>query len=286
MNSNKAREFFSAYFEDSLDSGLRQAFERTLRVDAGLQAEYRAFEQTMASLGTMKSAEIAIPDDLTERISARLDLHLFEQKQARKSPLLVFWKPLAVAGLAAVALVGTLLTLNSDRQSGPVEGGLVPSGLNPPPAPSPEADSHTLKLESPDGKARTVKVTNFLTGDSVAEFKVEAGEDASIQLKNSGTQIGFSKIETSPDGSVLFVAVPSKTALRTDHAQDATIRGAAMRLSAQYGRPVVLLCKDPLHALTVAESTHVDALAGARSVFGEGFAVELRSDGFLWVQQH
>src|SRR3989442_1402138 len=39
MNINKAREFFSAYYENKLDLGLKQSFERELRSDAQIQVD-------------------------------------------------------------------------------------------------------------------------------------------------------------------------------------------------------------------------------------------------------
>ena len=45
MNANKAREFFSAYYEGSMDRAIRQTFERRLNSDSELHAEYKAFEQ-------------------------------------------------------------------------------------------------------------------------------------------------------------------------------------------------------------------------------------------------
>src|SRR5688500_10784952 len=99
MNASKAREFFSSYFEGTLDAGLRQAFERRLHTDAEIQAEYRAFERTMGQLSTLKDLEVEVPFDLHERISARVDLHIFEAKRAKGSPWIAMWKPLLIGGL-------------------------------------------------------------------------------------------------------------------------------------------------------------------------------------------
>lgn len=286
MNSNKAREFFSSYFENSLDSGLRQAFERTLRVDAELQAEYRAFELTMSRLGDMKDVEIEVPFDLKEKIGARLDLHLFEHKRARKAPIIAFWKPLVVGGFAMIALVGGLMSLNSNRGGGPIEGGLISTGGTKQ-TEATKSGFYTLQLSQVGEGERSVTVTNALTGESIAQFRVQGGDNASIELKNSGDQVGFSRVQVQGDPGALYVAVPSKKgSLSAELGQDATLRGAAMRLSARYNLPIVLIAKDPIQALAVAKPTSTDPIAGARSIFGEGYAVDKREDGFIWVQQH
>jgi|GEM_PF-4063019 len=42
MNAPKAREYFSAYRDGSLDKGLKQALERKFQEDGLLRAEYQA----------------------------------------------------------------------------------------------------------------------------------------------------------------------------------------------------------------------------------------------------
>ena len=126
MNANKAREFFSSYFEGNLDDGLRQAFERTLNTDAELQAEYKAFERTLGQLAGLRDVEIEVPFDLHERISARLDRHIYEKRQTRGGGFLAFWKPALAAGVASLAVIGTVLSLNSS--GGDVQGAAVIGG--------------------------------------------------------------------------------------------------------------------------------------------------------------
>ncbi|MBS1706239.1 MAG: hypothetical protein JST40_10220 [Armatimonadetes bacterium] len=131
MNVNKARDFYSDYFEGTLESGLKQAFERALREDATIQAEYQAFTRAMEALGTMKDEEIEVPYDLHDRISARLDKHIWDQKQKAKPNFFsAWWRTLAVGGLATVAIIATVTTLfntNSGRNSTanaiPISGG-------------------------------------------------------------------------------------------------------------------------------------------------------------------
>ena len=84
MNIEKAREFYSAYHEGSLDKGLKQAFERQLETDAQVAAEFRLFKQAMEELSQLESEAIEVPSDLHDRISARLDLHILEQRRKKE----------------------------------------------------------------------------------------------------------------------------------------------------------------------------------------------------------
>ena len=78
MNAKKAQEYFSLHFEGELTGGLLDQFERALKTDAQVQAEYRAFVHTMKTLEELK-APIAEPNfDLHEVISQRMDKHLFD----------------------------------------------------------------------------------------------------------------------------------------------------------------------------------------------------------------
>ena len=108
MTHDKAREFFSAYYEGTLEPGLRASLGRRLEADARLQAEYDAFVGTVTSLDALRHEAVAIPAYLSDRIALRLD-PAFEAKAVP------FWKTLFVPRAAtphygwAMALAGTFL---------------------------------------------------------------------------------------------------------------------------------------------------------------------------------
>ncbi len=85
MTLAKAKDYFSAYHEGSLDRGLKQAFETRLREDTQLQAEYRAFERTMKELEAFGCVEVEPPSDLHDKIAARLDKAIWDQKRQKNS---------------------------------------------------------------------------------------------------------------------------------------------------------------------------------------------------------
>ena len=100
LNHEKAREYFSAYHEGTLERGLKETFERALSTDAQVQAEYRAFERLMGSLESLK-AEAPEPEfDLHEAIARRLDKHIYDEARRAKHPIFAWWKSAALGGLS------------------------------------------------------------------------------------------------------------------------------------------------------------------------------------------
>ena len=103
MNNDKAREFFSSYAEGALDAGLKQSFEAQLQRDRDLQSEYHDFERTLEHLGQFKFEEIAVPADLNETISARLDRNLYDRKHNAAPTWHLWLRNFAIAGVSAAA---------------------------------------------------------------------------------------------------------------------------------------------------------------------------------------
>ncbi|HWA84386.1 MAG TPA: hypothetical protein VG820_13170, partial [Fimbriimonadaceae bacterium] len=126
MTNEKARDFFSAYHEGTLESGLRVSFEQKLKADADLRREFDSFTRAMDDLDVMKFEEIAIPDDLHERISARLDRHIYEKKRSATPHWTTWLRGLGFAGIGAAAILGAVFSLNSGGGANSV----VPAGIS------------------------------------------------------------------------------------------------------------------------------------------------------------
>ena len=71
MNQSKARDFYSAYYEGTLDFGLTQAFERALTTEAEVKAEYEQFVRVMEDLKVCKPL-VEPPEDLHLKIRERV----------------------------------------------------------------------------------------------------------------------------------------------------------------------------------------------------------------------
>lgn len=276
MNANKAREFFSSYSEGSLDNGLRQAFENALNTDAEIQAEYRAFERTMLELATLKDCEAEVPFDLNERISARLDRHIFEQKRAKPTGIAFLWKPFLVGGLAALAIVATVLSMNRTG-GGAQEAGLGLSGGQKPRIEQPKT-GFELRLDSITGETPR-KVSMTKNGETL-----DLGAITTLELKNEGDKPEFVSISIEGEPSPLYVAVPAKQG--SADPKDETLRGAALRLAQRQQKPVVMSVPDPAAAMPYRAAVSKDPVGAGSETFGSGYGVEHRADGSIWIMQH
>src|SRR5579862_7354737 len=119
MTHEKARDFFSAYHEGNLEPGILVSFEQKLNGDAALRAEYDRFATTLDQLSALRDTQIEPPVDLNERIAARLDRHVWEQKQVAPKAWFVRLRLVAFSGVAAVLLVGAAISIkNRDNSSG------------------------------------------------------------------------------------------------------------------------------------------------------------------------
>ncbi|QYK53624.1 MAG: hypothetical protein KF824_01740 [Fimbriimonadaceae bacterium] len=124
MNINKARDFFSAYYEGELGGGIKEAFERSLTTDPALKAEYEEFVEIMKMLEEPVE-EVPAPHDLHDKIMARLDHESWQEKQTVKAGFFGNWKLAFVGALALVAIVaGGLSVVNRGSGSDGLEAGL------------------------------------------------------------------------------------------------------------------------------------------------------------------
>ncbi|MCO5295916.1 MAG: hypothetical protein M9921_03580 [Fimbriimonadaceae bacterium] len=282
MNATKAKEFFSAYYEGSIDAGLKQSFERRLAADADLQAEYQAFARAMAELDAIREIEIAIPDDLHERIQARLDKHVFDQKRSSQPALLSWWRPLAIAAVGALAIFGAVQSLTNKG------GGLMTGDvLSPKPAEVP------LRVESIDGvptlfyrpaEKHTLIVRNVSDGTERERLEVD-GRLLRSELRNSGASASLVSIDVG-DGTVpMMVAIPGRQP--TSHATgQGTIREFVLALADHYRTPVTLQTGSPDRTV-VWDFTSTDPLAdAAKALKDTRFSVEQRYSGVLTIQEH
>lgn len=84
MTHDKAREYFSAYHEGTLEPGLRASLERKIAGDSALRSEYEAFSATVGVLDALRFETIESPSYLSDRIASRLE-------SARETASVPFW---------------------------------------------------------------------------------------------------------------------------------------------------------------------------------------------------
>lgn len=272
MNHEKARDFFSAYYEESLEPGLRQAFEQRLNGDATLQAEYKSFVETMDELGTLRYEEIETPSFLSDRIASRL-----EQVQERRRPIFAAWshwtRGLAFAGLAAVAIVGTALSLKSGGKIG--EGGVVGSATN--------RVDYTVKNGELTVSYHADSDHALLIGSGGQTTRVAATPDGTNSpLHNANPAPATFTVQIEGEGTDSILVVPGTDRIRT-RAGDGTLIDFAKAVAGFYHVPVRVAVANPA-AHTSWSFDQPDARKAADNALGNsGYSVDIRDDGLLCI---
>lgn len=244
MTNEKAREFFSPYYEGTLESGLKLSFERFLHSDPELQREYRLFERTLEELGELKFDEIEVPHDLHEKISAAIDRHIYENKRAATTGLSAFWRALALGGLAFAAIAGTVYSL-------PHTGGkVVPAGPGFGPVDAPKASGHlefkadpkSVAMEIEPAADQSITIASAPDGRVLRRVVVRAGQLNVTPLVND--QPTPAALSVSMDAEAAKVVVLPGTERGSDRSGEGDLMAFAKALAGYYNVPVVLDVKD------------------------------------------
>jgi len=249
MNQEKAREYFSGYYEGTLERGLRQTLEQRMRTDAQLQAEYRAFERTMDHLDMLKYETIEVPSYLSDRIATRIEE---AQASVKRTNPLVLWLPrFAIGGLAAAALLfGAINIFNPGK--GPSESSVITTpGIS---APVPLAgvvtvttEGHSVKVSYQSSTPHTVVITDG-QGQS-GSYQLLANQPFGMGLKNPNAQATMFEVKVSDGGTDEFIAVPG-TAPQPNASDSGTVADFAKVLADKFNSPVVLKVQDPSKAMS------------------------------------
>lgn len=277
MNSEKARDFFSAYYEDSLESGIKQAFEQRLRSDANLQADYGAFVDTIEQLDMLKHEEIEIPSYLSDRIATRL-----EQVQAKQKfglPVWASWfRNVAFAGLAVAAIAFALPMFHGSR--GPAESSIVggPSAVDQLVF---KSDGGDVVLNYQPTGEKTVVVSSPLTGKEIQRFHLD-GQTLQSPIQNPTPNAELFKIEVLGDKISSLIAIPGTGALKTKPGEG-TIQDLALALAGHYHVPVLIEASDVTRHVTWNLSAPDAITAADQAVANEGFSVDQRNGGLIKI---
>lgn len=290
MNLNKAREYFSAYYEGQLDKGLAQSFERALRDDAQLQAEYRAFKGTMEELSILSSSSVELPDDLHEKITARLDRHIWENKQTQRTGLAHWWRLLAIGGAAAAVIAVAVFQANQGVAPGPDPRVSPATIVSPRGEPSkleilPHANGVTLSYVANESK--TIVISD---ADGKELEPVPVGPNVSMKeklLANAGERALILSVKVGNEAPVWIALPGSKQTEFT--AGSGTLRQFVESIADGYQTPVVLNAGD-IQANVVWERG--DDLLSTASKLAETqkLKAEVRQGSgersLLWIQKH
>lgn len=280
MNLNKARDFYSAYYEETLDEGLRQAFERAMALDARVGAEYRQFVRIMEQLSE-PGTPIDVPSDLHLKIRNRVDAHIQAAEAKSKSSSWFFgWKPIAYGAVATIAIIsGVVSVSNFGGNAQKVSTAGIASVSDA--APRIELKEGVLSLQVAAAKSNTVAITDIATGRQIFSQNL-ISQRLDCPITNSEESARAVQIQFSRDFPRMIVVVPG-TKLATSDEGKGTVVDMAIALANMYDTPVVLRIDNPTVLVqwsfegTDAHSAATDELSSL------GLKCEVRTGGLFWV---
>lgn len=277
MNANKAREFFSQYREGSLDQGMRQALERSFREDVALHAEYELFDRTLASLETFQGVAAEEPADLFERVSARVDRHVYEQNRRSPGRLGAWWRPLAIGGVAAAAILGALVSLRPGGDTFAAGLGGSASG----------AAKAVLEVQGGAYFVRTTEpaqgLATFRSGFDGPVLRTYDLRGQALDVRLANGRPAAALISVEGPWPVLRIALPGEAPGPAEG--KGTVADLALAAASHYRIPVLLEVRDP----SKRAEWRFAGSKGAEAVSGElsppSLAFELREDALVLLQR-
>lgn len=282
MNSEKAKEYFSAYCEGTLDKGLRQQLESRLQNDPRLRAELEAFQAMLAGLGVLASEKISVPADLDERIQARLDRHIWEKERAKPAPWFGWLRSLGIAGLGALAIIGTINGINA--RSNISQAGIGPAEVQTPKDQlSAKWDGKSVVLNyQPSGKQSVV--VRAADGTELKRVQLD-GAAWESELQNPNRFAAVFSVHLANEAEDAVFVVPGRA--RTDVASgEGTLLDFCKGVADFYGYPVLVRVKDRMQSVSWSFVKNPSVLnAVTQSLPNKTFQAEMLEGQVISIRQ-
>jgi len=280
MTNEKARDFFSAYHEGTLETGLRISFEQKLKADSDIRHEFDSFARAMDELDKLKFEEIEVPASLHEHISARLDRHVFERSRNSKLNWGTWVRGLSFAGVAVIAVLGAIFAV-SLRNGGSAAAGAVPIGADQVDyAMSPAGMTYKLTPTS----VKTVVISN--EGKVVSRKVVgdSANPNFEILLRNPLPEASIFTIQVGNDANETIVALPGLTRSSAKKGEG-TVVDFARAVSGYFATPVTIKTRVPGERKSWVFTT-TDVVTESSKGLGSDYGVTLlKDDGRLEIEE-
>jgi len=277
MNHDKAREFFSAYYEGTLDGGLRQSLEAKLKADADLQSDYAAFVETVEELNALKSEEIEIPIFLSDRIATRLEQVQTDRKTGFETWAL-WLRGVTVAGLGAAAILFAIPFVkgnHSASNAGAISSGATQDEINF------KTEGSKLMLQYQASGTKTIVVSSPSTGKEIQRFSLN-GQKIESPIENSLSNGVLFKIEAVGDKNSRMIAVPGSSLDKT-RTGSGSIQDLAVAIAGHYRIPVVVDASDVTRHVSWSFSSPDARSAASQALKTEGYSVDQRQEGMLQI---
>ncbi len=237
MNKEKAREFFSNYYEGNMDSGLQQALEQAMSRDASIRDEYREFENTYEDLGTLKFEAIEIPFGLNDKILANIDRHIYENKRSQQPAWTTWLRNFSIAGVSAVAVLGAFLSLRNVNSKEPSQAGSgIGSSSTKEELTIEPITNRSAKINFAPASTKVLTIHQGLNGPELRRNTVLDGKELASTLENSNPEPAVFDLEIAGEKPTL-IALPGSEANVTKIGQG-DMEAFARSLASFYKVPV------------------------------------------------
>ena len=279
MTNEKARDFFSAYHEGTIEPGLRVSFEQKLKSDSEIRHEFDSFVRAMSELDKLKFEEILAPEDLHERISASLDRHIFERKRSATPGWGIWIRGLSFAGVAGIAILGAIFAINLRNGRIATADGLGVASDQVDYKVSPAGMTVKLSLAS----AKTVVISN--EGKVVSQKMVGDSATPTFEtlLSNPLPQASVFTIQVGNDLGETVVGLPGQTR-STMKRGEGTVVDFAKAVSGYFATPVTIETRVPGERKSWAFTTS-DVVTESSKALGSDYGVTLLRDGRLEIEE-
>ena len=285
MNQEKAKEFFSSYYEGTIDPGLKQALEHAMGKDASIREEYREFENTYEELGTLKFETIEIPFDLNDKILANIDRHIYETRKNAQPAWMMWLRNVAIAGVSCVALLGAAISIrnfgskNSQIQAGTGLGAGMDDELTIDPK-----TNRGVEITFDPNKTETLVIREGLDGAERRRTTVLEGKTLSTTLENENANATVFELEVNDNPRSTLIALPGSVAT-TEKAGQGNMEEFAKALASYYKVPVEVRVATPtVHVNWNFEAP--DALGAANSSLNlTRYAITLQMNNLLVISE-
>ena len=278
MNASKAREYFSAYREGDLNEGLKKAFEKLLREDAGLKREYDQFESVLNLMETSQQQEIVVPSTLHDQIMAKLDHHEWTEKQHATTSFFGKYRLVLMGALASVAIISGILAVTlPNGNTGVSTAGVVPTIQQSPTAEIRVIDGQ-LNLVVKNAGSQGVIVRNTRTGQEINSWKLN-NKALYSPLTNLNSKASALSVFIGTDRH-LIVVLPGTQATTPTNATGSVLDCAELMADA-FRNPIVLRVADADRTLSwnLAEAT--DLSHRAKELASQGLSLSVLDNGLL-----
>ena len=280
MNNDKAREYFSAYAEGTLEPGLAQSFEAKLKADGTLKAEYEQFQSTLEELNSLRFEEIEVPFDLNDRISAAIDKSIYDKKRAASPGWTTWLRNLAFGGLAAAAIFGAYFTVKMANGSTSMASVGTIASSSEQIQYSPTDQGIEMKYRPSESHKVTIR------GGSDGDESVQVGRNGWVnELTNAQPSAAIFKVQIQGDTPESIVVVPGTQRSKVVTGQGSIV-DLAKAVANRYDVPVILEVANPETEVSWNFGNGDAPSEAAKSLSGLAFSADMRETGVLSISDN